>query len=68
MSINFQLGCFFFFFFKKKNKKLLGGVGGGGGGRENKPTVLRKQANAGDVRRIARLTGMFCLSLSLWFI
>lgn len=32
--------------------------------RENKPTVLRKQANAGDVRRIAQLTGMFvCPSL-----
>jgi len=32
--------------------------------RENKPTVLRKQANAGDVRRIAQLTDMFvCPSL-----
>jgi len=57
-----------FSFFSSLEKKKPPGGCLGGGGRENKPTVLRKQANAGDVRRIARLTGMFCLSLSLWFI
>ena len=55
--------CVYFPFIIRHNKSAYSLFGERA--RENIATVLRKQANAGDVRRIGRLTGMFvCPSLS----
>jgi len=49
--------CVYFPFIIRHNKSAYSLFGERA--RENKRTVLRKQANVGDVRRIGRLTGMF---------
>jgi hypothetical protein len=57
LLVDVMCACVYFPFITRHNKSAYALFGERA--RENKPTVLRKQANVGEVRRIGQLTGMF---------